>query len=177
VDIQDDFIAQVVQPDSNDNYVVNVLFGPGMDINVLISEDRVEGVIQPGSEITAIAWNEQGEKGRGTAIADSTGFYSLVITNAGKKVNLLLGDRIGVSKPGYSRELWLSMFHESYLQPWNDQVIGTVHGVNIPADGTQGRIDLLNIPTMKWYTQYIWIPDDGNYLADFSGIANISDVD
>jgi hypothetical protein len=174
VDIGDDFIAQVVYPDANGNYVVQLFDPASMDMRVLISEDRVEGVAEPGAQIDIVVWNQEGQKGTAQTTADDTGFYNTGVTQDGKPVDLALGDHVGVSKPGHAREMFLQMSHKSSLRPWSDLVIGQVEGLEIPPQGAQGKVDLWSASEKQWYTQYVWIEPDGSYGADFSEMVDMS---
>ena len=176
-DIEDDYIAQVVFPDPNGNYVVQVLYPEGLDLNVLISEDQIEGVTTPGSQVSIVVWDESGEKGTAVITADDLGFYSTPVLVNGKKLDLELGDHVGVSNEGYARETFLVLSHESWLQPWNKRVQGIVQGMELPAAGTQGKVDLWSVVEKKWYSQYTWIEGDGQYGVVFDDVPVMSATD
>ncbi len=176
-DIEYDYLAQVVVPDANGNYVVNVLYPEGLDLNVLITEDRVEGVTTPGAQVSVVVWDENGEKGTAETTADETGFYSTKVLVGGIPLDIELGDHVGVSNDGHARETFLVMSHESWLQPWVKRVEGIVQGMELPSGGTQGKVDLWNVSEEKWYSQYIWIEDDGRFGADFSEVPEMTETD
>ena len=173
-DIHDDYVAQVVYPDPNGNYVVQVLYPEGLDLNVLISEDRIEGLTTPGSQVSVVVWDESGGKGTAVTTADSLGFYSTSVLVNGKKVDLQLGDHVGVSNLGHTRETFLQLSHESWIQPWNKVVQGIVQGVALPSGGTQGKVDLWSVIEKKWYSQYTWIEGDGRYGVVFDEVPQMS---
>jgi len=176
-DIDDDYIAQVVYPDQNGNYVVQVFYPEGLDLNVLISEDRIEGVTTPGSQVSVVVWDESGEKGTAVTTANEMGFYSTPVLVNGKKLNLELGDHVGVSNAGHAREIFLVLSHESWLQPWNKRVQGIVQGMGLPPAGTQGKVDLWSVVEKKWYSQYTWIENDGRYGVVFDDVPEMSATD
>ncbi len=169
-----DHLAQVVYEDPNGNYVVQVLYPEGLNPRALINESRVEGVTRPGSLVTVRLYNADGLKGWAETSADQTGFYSTEVFLDGQKVRFELGDQVVVNKLGHSREITLSMYHISHIHPWDEQrVFGTIYDANIPAEGSQGRVDVWNANEQHWYTQYAWIEPDGQYGADFNGITNL----
>ena len=176
-DVEYDMIAQVVYPDPNGNYVVQVLYPEGLDLNVLISEDRIEGVTTPGSQVSAVVWDESGEKGTAETSADEMGFYSAQVLVNGKILDLEIGDHVGVSNPGHAREAFLALSHESWLQPWNKHVQGVVQGMDLPSGGAQGKVDLWSVLEKKWYSQYTWIESDGGYGVIFEDIPEMSPTD
>jgi len=167
VDIEYDYIAQVVYPDPNGNFVVQVFYPEGLDLNVLIDEDRIEGVTTPGEEVNVSVWNDQGEKGSAITTADDTGFYSTAVFNNGNLVDIVLGDYVGVSNSGHAREAFVTLSHESWIIPWINRVEGKVQGVDLEPSGKQGRVDLWSMSEGKWYPKYVWIESDGSYGADF----------
>lgn len=177
VDIESDFLAQVAYPDPNGNYVVQVLYPEGLDVNVLMTDDRIEGVTTPGSTITVVVWDDSGEKGHATTVADDTGFYSTTVLDEGRVVDLVLGDHVGVSNAGHARETYLSMSHQSHFVLGANRVVGTVRGMTIPEGGTQGRVDLWSTANQEWYSRYAWVEESGEYGADFDGIVEIGPAD
>jgi hypothetical protein len=65
------------------------------------------------------------------------------------------------------------MHHISHIHPWSERVFGTILDADIPAGGSQGRVDVWNAVEKRWYTQYAWIEADGQYGADFTGITDL----
>jgi PKD repeat protein len=177
VDIGTDHLAKVDYEDPNGNRVVQVLFPEGLDIRALITEGRIEGVTTPGATVQVIVSDTHGYKGSATTTADQTGFYSTTLYNGNRKVRLQLGDHVSVSKPGRVREMDLTMYHVSYIRPWENRVVGTVYGISLPAQGAQIRIDLWSAAQNQWYTKYEGIKSDGSYNADFGGIVQMTAKD
>jgi hypothetical protein len=171
LDIISDHLAQVVYEDPNGNYIVEIIYPEGLNPRVLIEEGRVEGITSPNSQVTIHIRNAfDVHKGLAEITADSTGFYSTEFFRDGRKVRIELGDQVTIAKPGQVREMTVNMTHVSYIHPWNDKVFGTVHGIELPAEGSQGRVEVWNVHEQRWYSQYVWIEPDGQYGADFTDV-------
>lgn len=178
VDIGPEHIAKVDYEDPNGNHVGQVFYPEGLDVRVLITEDRVEGVSMPGATVGVLVTDIHGTKGEALATVDEMGFYSTsVFDHRGHEINLELGDHVTVKKPGGVRELDLTMYHISYLQPWNNRVIGTIKGITFPAEDPHGRVDLWSTAEKHWYTKYVGVGPDGSYGADFNGIVEMTPSD
>jgi hypothetical protein len=174
LDIIYDHLAQVVYEDPNGNYVVELFHPEGLNPRVLIEEGRVEGITSPNSQVTIHVRNAVDvHKGSVETTADETGFYSTEIFRDGLKVRIELGDQLTIGKPGHVREMTVNLTHVSYIHPWSDRVYGTVHGIGLPAAGSQGRVDVWNVHEQLWYSKYVWIEPDGRYGADFNGVGNL----
>ncbi len=176
-DIDADYLAKVDYTDPNGNMVVQLFNPEGLDIRVLISEGRVEGVTTPGETVSVLVSDANGPKASATVTADMTGFYTTLVYDRDHKVSLNLGDHIEVKNSKRIRSTTLTMFHVSYLQPWSNRVIGNILGVNYPPEGGTGRVDLWSVSEQKWYTQYIGIGPYGVYEANFDGIVDMMDAD
>jgi len=175
VDIGTDHLAKAVYEDPESNQIVQVLYPEGLDIRVLVTEGIVEGVAAPDTAITITVSHGSEVKGTAVTTTDKTGFFSTAVyDDHGIKARLELGDHVTVDKTGRSREMDVSLHHISHIQPWNDRVVGTVKGVTLPSEGTQGRVDLWDAADDQWHTQYVGIGPDGTYSADFSGIVEMT---
>jgi hypothetical protein len=177
LDIQPDHVARVDYADPNGNRVVEIFFPEGMDIRVLISQDRVEGVARPGTEVALELTGAGDVKGEALVTANEIGFFSSPVLSRGHSVDIALGDHVSVKKLGSIRELDVTMYHVSYIQPWNNRVVGTIHGVDFPTEEAFGRVDLWSTAEGRWYTQYVGVGSDGSYGADWEGIVEMSAAD
>ncbi len=178
VDIGYDHLAKVVHQDPEGNQVIQILYPEGLGIRALIHESRVEGVTTPGASVEVEVSDGNGVKGTATVTADETGFFSTsVYDQGGGSVRFALGDHIAVGKLGHAREMTLTLYHVSYVQPWNNRVVGTVKGVALPPDGVQGRVDVWSAVDEQWYSQHVSIGPDGSYGADFDGVVDMTSAD
>ena len=177
IDIQPDHVARIDYQDPNGNRVAQIFFPEGMDVRVLISEDRIEGVARPGTEVALLVSDAGGAKGEALVTANEIGFYSSSVFDRGRAVDIALGDHVTVKKPGSVRELDVTMHHVSYIQPWNNRVVGTIYGVDFTGGDANGRVDLWSATQRRWHTQYVGIGPDGSYGADFEGIVEVTDAD
>lgn len=177
VDIGYEHIAKVDYQDPNGNRIVQVFFPDGLDVCVLITEGRVEGVTLPGTTVGVLVSDTNGIKGTATTTASELGFYSTVVSDTHRKISLALGDHVTVMKAGVVREMDLTMYHVSHVQPWNNRIVGTVKGISLPAEDAHGRVDLWSVASERWYTQYVGIGPDGSYGADFNGIVEMTPAD
>ncbi|MBN1484480.1 MAG: choice-of-anchor J domain-containing protein [Chloroflexia bacterium] len=177
VDVDDDHVAKVVYQDPQGNEVVQVFYPGGLDVRTLISEDRIEGVAAPSTTVRALVADADGPKGTGDAVTDETGFYSMQLYDRGYPVDLRLGDRITVTKAGRTRQVELGLYHVTHIQTWNSRIDGTVLGLALPAEGTEGRVDVWSAVEKRWYTQYVGIAADGSYGADFADLLEMTSAD
>jgi len=177
LDIGYHHIAQIAYQDPNGNYVIQLFYPEGLDVRAHMVENRVEGVTTPGATVTIQVWDAGGAKGQVETVADETGFFSTAVYDGDQVVHLALGDHIAAFNEGHVREMILEMYHFSYVQPWNNRVVGTVAGIDLGADGVQGRVDVWSTADQQWYTAHAWIGPDGSYGADFEGTVNMSATD
>lgn len=173
-DIDVEHLAKVNYTDPNGNMVVQLFSPESLDIRARISEGFIEGVTTPGETVSVLVSDEDGPKGTATVQADATGFYSTPVYDRGVKVRLELGDLVEVKNSQHARAAALKMFHVSYVQPWNDRVVGTILGINFPPEGTMGRVDLWSVAEQEWIRQYVGIGPDGTYGADFDGVVDVT---
>jgi len=75
----------------------------------------------------------------------------------------------------------LIIYHASFIEHWNNRIIGNILGLNIgeayPEGYATGRVDLWSISEQKWFTKYMGIGPSGEYGVDFSDLVQISEAD
>lgn len=177
-DIEMGSIAQVAFKDAAGNAVIQVLFPEGISARVFTSEGKVEGVAMPGTPVGIEVTRGSEVVGTASVEANAVGFFSAPILNAaGHPIRFALNDHVKIVKAGQTQETDLTFYHESYVLPWSGRVVGKVYGVPLPADGSQGRLEIWSADQDRWYSVYMGIGADGSFGVDTSGLVQLSEAD